>query len=185
MQKRKFLIRKEILNRLRTQPEDQRAFKSNEITRKVVSSEEFISSRVIMVYVSMTEEVDTFDLINKAFDTGKRVIVPYSLKDKNEIIPSEMKDLKEDLERGAYGILEPKIDKIRKVPISDIDLVIVPGVAFDEKNNRLGRGKGYYDKFIKELSAQTTTIGLCFDFQIVKDIPKDLHDLPVDKIITN
>ena len=66
-----------------------------------------------------------------------------------------------------------------------IGLVIVPGVAFDIKNGRLGRGKGYYDRFLEKLPPGKTTIGLAFDFQIVKDLPKDSHDIPVSKVITD
>ncbi|MDD4201856.1 MAG: 5-formyltetrahydrofolate cyclo-ligase [Candidatus Omnitrophica bacterium] len=182
---RKQELRKEILDRLKKQPEDSKITKENAIRDKFLSSEEFLNNRVIMFYVSMAEEVDTWTMIKEAIDAGKTVAVPYNLKETNDMVPVKIRDLKKDLEKGSYGIYQPKNKDDNKVPLKDIELVIVPGVAFDTNKNRLGRGKGYYDKFLKKLPKKTVTIGLCFDFQIVKNLPVDHFDLPVDKIITN
>ncbi len=92
-----------------------------------------------------------------------------------------MKSWKE-LSIGSYGILEPRTEKIRKTRVEDIDLIIVPGVAFDKKGNRIGHGKGYYDRLLDKTNA--TKIGLAFEFQLLKEIPTDKHDLPIDILIT-
>ena len=85
------------------------------------------------------------------------------------------------LKRGPYGVCEPAVRK--SISLKQIDLVIVPGVAFDKKRNRLGRGKGCYDRFLKTLPADTPSIGLAFDFQIIPSVPSHKHDVSVKKLI--
>jgi 5-formyltetrahydrofolate cyclo-ligase len=111
----------------------------------------------------------------------KNIVVPISNKKDNTLTLSHLKSW-EELSLGSYGILEPRTEKIRKTNVEDIDLIIVPGVAFDEKGNRLGHGKGFYDRLLKKTKA--TVIGLAFEFQILENIPTDKNDVPVDMIIT-
>ena len=179
-------IRKEIFNRLRKQTKEEKSHKSKVIKKKLFSSGAFKKAGVVMFYVSRDEEVDTHRMIKEALKNGKRVVVPFSVIETNQIIASELIDPKKDLELGPYGVYQPKKgSSLRKIPLEEIDLVIVPGVAFDEKNNRLGRGKGYYDRFLKKLPPGTKTIGLCFDFQLKSYLPKHSHDFPVSKVISN
>jgi len=125
-------------------------------------------------------------MLDEAVKNGKKVVVPYIENEAKEIVPSALKGTIEDLELGPYGILQPRKETHpEEFPLEKIDLVIVPGVAFDEQNNRLGRGKGYYDRFLKRLPQGTTTIGLCFDFQIINYLPQESHDFPVSEVITN
>ncbi|MBF0533205.1 MAG: 5-formyltetrahydrofolate cyclo-ligase, partial [Candidatus Omnitrophica bacterium] len=92
----------------------------------------------------------------------------------------------QDMESGPYGILQPKASEDRKLDLDQIDMVIVPGVAFDRNNCRLGRGQGYYDRFLPRLSARTTTVGLAFDFQMLDVIPQiEPHDVPVSCVLNN
>lgn len=178
-------IRKEISRKLKEQDQEEKKLKSEAIEKKLFSCEIFKRAHVVMFYISKEEEVDTHHMIKEAFRRGKKVIVPYSVSETKKIIASELQDPEKDLEIGPYGIHQPKKESIKEVPLDNIDLVIVPGVAYDEKNYRLGRGKGYYDRFLRKLSSGTVTVGICFDFQLVKDLPKDEHDFPVSKIITN
>jgi len=181
---RKISIRKEILGRLNNQSREDRAKKSDIIKNKLLSSPEYNKARVVMFYVSMDEEVDTHRMIEEALKAGKRVAVPYIEKETDDLIAAELEGLG-NLEKGPYGILQPEKKHLKEVPLEKIDLVIVPGVGFDEKNNRLGRGKAYYDKFLGKLSPRTVTIAVCFGFQLVKNLPIDTHDLPVGKVITD
>jgi len=137
-----------------------------------------------MFYVSLKDEVNTLDMIDEALKTGKRVCVPVILKEDKRLIAGEIKDRKKDLERQRFGIYQPKAGSVKEVPLEDIDLVVVPGIAFDKFNVRLGRGHGYYDKLLCALPNKTSTIGLAFDFQVVEKLPKDPHDIPVSKTIT-
>jgi len=115
---------------------------------------------------------------------GKRVCVPVILKEERHLIAGEIKDRREDLESQHFGIYQPKSGRVKEVPLEDIDLVVVPGIAFDKKNMRLGRGHGYYDRFLSGLPKPTKAIGLAFDFQVVENLPQDSHDIPVWKTIT-
>lgn len=177
-------IRKEIGSRLYNQDKEEKRVKSQIIKDKLFSSDILKKAHVVMFYVSKEEEVDTRRMIKDALETGKRVVVPYSLSETNEIIAAEIEGLK-DLEIGVYGIYQPRKKQLKRVPLSEINLAIVPGVAFDKQNHRLGRGKGYYDRFLKNLSSRTITIGICFDFQLVDNLPKETHDFPVSRVITN
>ena len=136
-----------------------------------------------MFYVSMDGEVDTVPMIIETLKMGKRVAVPVTVLSEKKLYPAEISALKE-LSEGHYGIMEPKLESIRGVPLEEIDLVIVPGLAFDYKANRLGRGKGYYDRFLKSLPAKTPCLGLAFDFQVVEDLPVLQHDQPVFRVIS-
>ena len=114
---------------------------------------------------------------------GKRVELPRCTSQKG-IVPKEIRNTHTDLEKGIYAIRQPRRSK-RNLEPRKLNLVVVPGVAFDEKNRRLGRGKGYYDRFLKKLPRDKISVGLAFDFQIVKDLPEDSHDIPVSKVITD
>ena len=138
-----------------------------------------------MFYVSQDYEVATRDMILEALKQKKRIIVPVTVLKERKIIPSEIDDIKEEkFEKGPFGIKQPKKEYIKPVPIENIDLVIVPAVAFDGQGNRIGHGAGYYDNFLKTLSIGTLTIGLAFDFQLVRRIPTLSGDIPVKKIIS-
>ena len=133
-----------------------------------------------MFYISFGGEPETSGMIEAARSSGKIVMVPVCTKNNMIIRPCLLEDSAE-LRIGPYGIREPALE--RPVPIDNLDLVIVPGVAFDKKGNRLGRGKGYYDRFLKELSDDTATIGLAYDFQILPSVPVQAHDVSVKRVL--
>ncbi len=137
-----------------------------------------------MFYVSLRDEVNTLTMIDEAIKTGKKVCVPVILREEKRLIAGEIKDRAMDLEKQHFGIYQPKEAHAKEVPLHNIDLVVVPGIAFDKDNVRLGRGHGYYDRFLSGLPGSTKTIGLAFDFQVVERLPKDSHDIPVWKTIT-
>ena len=154
---------------------------SSKIKEKLFTLEGFQQGKTILFYVSYDNEVYTYDMIKESMALGKKVIVPVSDKKYRKLILSKLENW-DDLKPGAYGILEPVEYKIKEVSIEEIDLIIVPGVGFDERGNRIGHGKGYYDDLLSKSKAPH--IGLAFEFQIVKEIPVEEHDMPVDKIIT-
>jgi len=176
-------IRKEISDKLNNQAEEEVLKKSKAIKTKLFSMPEFKNSKVVMLYASKDKEVSTERIIDEALRAGKRVALP-CCQGQATIVPKEISDRQRDLRKGTYGIYEPKKRK-KSIQPGEIDLVVVPGVAFDKENRRLGRGKGYYDKFLKSLPHDTFSVGLAFDFQIVENLPEDSHDIPVSKVITN
>jgi len=180
----KHKIRRHIKNIISSYSMLEKAQKSAIIKGTLFNEEEFKKARVVMFYVSLKDEVDTLAMIDEALKAGKRIAVPVILKKENRLIAGEIHNRLEDLESQHFGIYQPRQDRVKEVPLDDIDLVVVPGVAFDRKNIRLGRGHGYYDKFLSGLPKRTKTIGLAFDFQVLEDLPQDPHDVPVSKIIT-
>ena len=180
----KHKIRSHIKEKIKSCSALEKSKKSAIIQNRLFNQEEFKRAQLVMFYVSLRDEVDTLSMIDEAVKMGKRVCVPVILKEERRLIAGEIKDREKDLERQHFGIYQPKSGMVREVPLEDIDLIIVPGIAFDKCNVRLGRGHGYYDRFLSALPDHTKTIGLAFDFQVLEDLPKDPHDIPVWKIIT-
>lgn len=169
--------------------------KSAVITGKIINHPLFKSARVICCYVSKGSEVATRDIIKAAWDAGKVVSVPKIVaSDSRDALSSgtrrdEMRFFKiesfTDLAPGKFGVFEP-IEGCAPAPIAD--LIIMPGVAFDNERNRAGYGKGYYDKYLgkyyKECSDSCLIAALAFDLQIVSHIPEDDFDIRPDIVIT-
>lgn len=136
-------------------------------------------AKTILLYNALLDEVNTNQLLNDAEDQlQKTVLLP-------TVVGNELK-LKyfngfESLHEGPFHILEPEGPVFQE--LQSIDLAIVPAMAYDSSGNRLGRGRGYYDRLLPQLNCPL--IGLCFDFQIIDTVPTESHDIPVDYIATN
>lgn len=149
---------------------------SQNIEEKFFSLEEVIKSSVFLLYYPHKNEVNTLNILNRLLSEGKTVLLP-KVEGKH-ILPVKITDIN-SVSTGYAGIKEPEGGQVYR---SDIDVIVVPAVAFDEKGYRLGYGKGFYDKFLSNQNA--LKIGLAYDFQVLKEIPRDLHDIPVDIVIT-
>ena len=182
----KEVLRKKMKMKVKNQRESERRKKSKEVHKKVFLNEDFLKSKCVMLYVSKgTGEVETGPIIKKALAMGKKVVLPVTLVKDRNIKPVYLRDTM-SLKKGPYGIYEPKADSnTRPAALEDIDLVIVPGLAFDKKNNRIGRGKGYYDNFLKCLPIRRSKIGLGFRFQLFDEIPTTKRDIPLTNVITD
>lgn len=155
------------------------------IAEFLFSSPEFRSARVIMFYVSTDYEVDTHKMIQRTLlEFKKRVTVPKVEKNKFQLLVSEITKFPDELSKGCYGILEPKRECVRPINLLELDLVIVPGVAFDMRGHRIGYGKGYYDRFLAQLPQKTVTVGLAYSWQVFDKLPITENDIRVKKIIT-
>jgi 5-formyltetrahydrofolate cyclo-ligase len=172
-------LKQKVLAERDQHPEEHRHSKSELIASHLYSLPEYDSAGTILFYVSIGSEVKTHDMIAHALRQGKRVCVPVTGKEAHEITPCELGS-PGALSKGAFGIPEP-IDR-KPVALSEIDLVIVPGVAFDEAGNRLGYGMGYYDKLLSRVKAPA--IALSFELQLLPSIPAESHDVRVSKIVT-
>ena len=173
-------LRKEVKEKRRKHSKEENRKKSKEIKEKLFNLKEFKEAETILFYISYDGEVFTHDMILESF-YKKNIIIPISNPHNYSLTLSHLKSW-EELGIGSYGILEPRIEKIRKTNVEDLELIIVPGIAFDKNGNRLGHGKGYYDRILGKTNA--TKIGLAFEFQIVGKIPTNENDKPVDIIIT-
>lgn len=176
----KHQIRSKIFLKLKRQKEEEQKRKSSLIKEKLLRIRIFKKAKVLMCYIALKGEVDTQEMIKQARKSGKIVTVPVCKKDKATLMPCILDD-NAGLKKGPYGVVEPAVERF--VPLKDIDLVIVPAVAFDKKGNRLGRGKGCYDYFLKRIPKDIPSIGLAFDFQILPNLPTTTHDVSVKKVI--
>jgi len=177
-------IRRKILKkRLSLSFEDIRD-KSQQVLLLLAESVEYRNSRNIMFYVATRSEVQTEEMIKISIKMGKNVFVPIILPECLNLAPSKIFDFDIELEKGKKGILEPKKEYYRLFPPENIDLIIIPGVAFDLSGNRIGRGFGYYDNFLRKFRPSAKIVALAFEMQIVKKIPNDKNDIPVHGIIT-
>ncbi len=159
---------------------------SKSIIDRIIEMPQFIQSEFIMAYVNFGNEVITIDLINQCFAMGKKVYVPSIIKtygNKKEIVASKISDLS-NLVKGEYGIYGPSLQSLKAIDPKDLDFIVVPGVVFDIYKNRIGFGKGYYDRFLVQTSLKCYKIGLAFESQICESIPTDKHDYPLNAIAT-
>lgn len=122
-------------------------------------------------------------MIGRALEIGKKVVVPYLKEDQREIGLSEVKDLKKELQKNRNGFEEPFGPYIRPVDSAQVELWVIPGVAFDLSGNRIGYGKGFYDRLLST-SNKGVLIGIAFDLQLVDTIPAEAHDVKMNQIIT-
>ena len=176
-------IRKDILAKRIAQSNTEVAVKSAVIQEKLLPYWDKDEVKTIMVYLPFRKEVNLTPLIEAAWSKGKKIAIPVC-KEEFTIVPSLIYDFEEDLEPGLWNILEPKKDKMRPVAPEDLDLVIVPGVAFDKGCNRLGYGAGYYDRFLPRLRQGVPFIAVCFELQMQENVCPDCHDVPMYMVIT-
>ncbi len=156
--------------------------KSLQIQHRLFTLPWYSTAHNILFYVSYDNEVDTHLMIKESLVNGKTVLVPKTDSKKKTICLSKLLCW-DDLNPGAYSILEPREDCVREVPVSSVELLIVPGVVFDLCGNRIGHGMGYYDRLLKN-TIQAHSIGLAFEYQIIKAIPAEEHDEKVEMIVT-
>jgi 5-formyltetrahydrofolate cyclo-ligase len=176
-------IRKIIQNKRNSLPIRDRKKRSKIIAEKFFGTAYYNNSNNILIFYPFRSEVDVTIIIRHALKNKKNIILP-------RIHDQELKlfyvdNLKKQLERGAYGIMEPTPSLCSPAKISDIDLVVVPGISFDKNLNRLGYGGGYYDKLLLHIPEGVKKIALCFDIQVVDSIPVSEHDIKVDILITD
>ncbi len=184
IQEKKKQIRKEVIKKLKNHKEEERLKKSSKIAGKLFLLKEYLKAKTVLFYLSFDGEVDTLRMIKDAMKQGKKVAVPVIRRKAKELVPSLLEDFDTELNNGPYGVLHPREEYIRPIPLEKIDLVIVPGLAFDEAGNRLGRGMGYYDRFLRRLPKDTPVVGLAFAFQVIDDFPPlEPHDFSVSKVL--
>ena len=144
---------------------------------------EFKKAETVMVFLSLAGEIDTSPIVLRCWQERKRVLAPKVSWNQRRMMPVEIRSLTEDLMVTGMGIREP-ISGI-PFPISLLDMVIVPGLGFDEKGNRLGRGRGFYDRFLAHAEFKGIACGLAFEQQALEEIPVGPLDRHVDMLVTD
>ena len=159
--------------------------RSELIIERLFALAEFASAQWVLFYVHVRTEVQTLIAMNEAAAAGKQIAVPYCVDDDLRLFHWQQDD---DLSPASFGILEPRFElrkeAARQVRLSQLDLVVVPGLVFDSEGNRLGYGRGYYDRLLAEIPKAVPKIGLAFDCQMVATVPHEPHDQPVDWVLT-
>lgn len=176
-------LRKSMLEKLKKQREELRIKRSLSIKDKLFRLKVFKEAKTIMFYLALKTEVQTRIMIEEALKLGKKIAVPACDIKAKKIKPCLLRNLENRLmKKGAYGISEPFVP--RPIDPARIDLFIVPGLVFDLSGNRVGRGLGYYDRFLSRLPESAHKIGLAFKFQVLKHLPFCLpHDIRMDKVL--
>ena len=157
------------------------------ICAKFMALPAYQAAKTVMWYVDAGSEVRTRHTLPEALTHGKRVIVPWCVVDTNQLELFWLEDMAELVE-GAYKILEPKLE-LRRLPTKlvqpeELDLVMVPGTAFDPSGGRMGQGKGYYDRLLGRARPESPLVALAFDCQIFDEIPVAGHDVFMDLVLT-
>ncbi|HHU75013.1 MAG TPA: 5-formyltetrahydrofolate cyclo-ligase [Clostridiales bacterium] len=179
-------IRKNILKERSLLSESQRREFNQAIYQRLINSDLYQKSKIIFAFASFGSEVDTWTILDHAMHEGKRVYLP---RVEGKIMNFyELKDI-QSLEPSKFGILEPKTEEANRYLVetdpNQIKVMIMPGLAFDTKGNRIGYGAGYYDKYLNSFPKDHfIKAAIAYDFQIFDYLVSDPYDIPVDIIIT-
>jgi 5-formyltetrahydrofolate cyclo-ligase len=180
----KKLVRRRVLERRDRLSTEQQERLSASIRERFVALPEVLAANTVMCFVSFGGEVLTRPIIDWCLAEGKRVAVPKVIAPRR-MDAFRVTDLATDLAPGAYGIDEPRGDLgLGQVSADEIDLVVVPGCAFDRSGHRVGYGGGFYDTYLPRLRRDVPRVAVAFELQIVDDVPRERHDLRVDVLVT-
>jgi 5-formyltetrahydrofolate cyclo-ligase len=174
-------IRKEIMTVRNALTQEDRETMSASICARFVRLHAVEKSTAIMIFLSFGREVDTDPIIEWAWRQGKRVLAPLCKPETREMTVYAIKTFA-DVAPGYFGIREPKRDILQPAAKGEVDIVVVPAVAFDRRGYRVGYGGGYYDRFLADMDVPA--IGLAFSCQIIPEAPIDRYDQPVQGIVT-
>ena len=172
-------IRTEVIQKKKQYSPEEIASISGKIIARLIQMPEFSASKRILAYFSVPGEVQTGEFIDR-YKEEKDILLPVV---EGDALFVKKYTGRENCIKGAFGILEPVGPAVSD--LQTVDLILVPGVAFDRNRNRLGRGKGYYDKLLPHFPKETLKIGVCFDFQLIDRVPTNDWDVPMDVVVTN
>jgi 5-formyltetrahydrofolate cyclo-ligase len=182
--KKKKELRKKVQELRDAIDPERRKLLSARVADNLWSVPEFTAAESILFFISFRSEVDTVPMIRRALDEGKVVCVPCTDDGDKSMVASRILDLGADLELGNYDIPEPKEECLRPIAAEEIDVVLMPGVAFDLSGGRLGYGGGYYDRFLEKCGPRCALIAVAFEIQIIEHVPCADHDHHIHKVVT-
>ena len=180
----KIQIREDIAKMISALSESDIAKKVRAIENRLFEFANFLEAKIALLYVSGDNEVQTKNIIKRAYSYNKIVVLPAFDAKTFEMKLMKVDKFAQELKLGSRGVAEPDASLCKIVPIDRIDIAIIPGLAFDEKGGRIGSGKGYYDRLIPKLAITTRKVALTFEEQIIPQVPMESHDKYVDIIIT-
>lgn len=180
-QELKATLRSKIKAAVKNLSAEKRKVDSEKLCLRLKEEPFFKNAQSILFFAPMPEEPDLWPLLNEVLAGKKMVALPCFDSDNQSYVPRHVKDIHVEILSGKFGIREPATDCMA-IPLDDLDLVLVPGVAFGADGHRLGRGKGFYDRLLQDFTRKK--IGIAFDEQIVGAIPLEQNDVPMDLILT-
>ncbi|MCT6914161.1 MAG: 5-formyltetrahydrofolate cyclo-ligase [Bacillus wiedmannii] len=181
MREEKVRLRKQIIEHMNSLSEERYTTLSEQIAFSLYAQKEWAEAKTVGITLSMENEVNTYAIIEKAWEEGKKVVVPKCNKETRTMSFRQISNF-DQLEIVYMNLREPIPARTEEVNANDIDLQIVPGVAYTERGERIGYGGGYYDRYL--LHYKGKTLSLAYSFQIVEHIPVEPFDKNVEKIIT-
>jgi 5-formyltetrahydrofolate cyclo-ligase len=176
-------LRQQLRARLLAMSPEQRKEKSRKACRNLIATEQFQNASIIMMFLSLPHEVDTSDAILQAWQLGKTVAVPKISWQQRHMIPVQISSLDTGFSTGTWGLRNPTAGV--PIPFGEIDLVVTPGLGYDRKGNRLGRGGSFYDRFFANKELRACRCGLAFAEQVMESIPTTESDEPVEWLVTD
>lgn len=179
----KKLLRQELRSRLAAIPPEDMQRRSAAACRLLCEQREYRRAEILMLFLSTSLEVDSRQLALQAWSDHKRVLAPRVSWEQRRMLPIEIHSLASGVEEGYMGIREP-VEGV-PVPVSEIDLVVVPGLGFDRGGNRLGRGRGFFDRFLSHSGFRGVSCALALEEQFVESIPVGPHDMRVSMLVTD
>jgi 5-formyltetrahydrofolate cyclo-ligase len=174
-------VRREVRERARTFSEGDRRGASEQARALLVKQKVWEDAESILFFAPMSDELDIWPLAGQAMKEGRRAALPHFDVVEKRYRACCLHDVTADVQVGSFGIREP-VTRSSKDILKRFDLILVPGVAFDLRGGRLGRGRGYYDRLLSEVSGATCAVA--FDYQIVGAVPTEPHDIHLDYILT-
>ncbi len=184
IQTTKSQIRQETVQKIAALSAKEIAEKTKAIENRLFDFANFLESKIILLYVNSAHEVQTANILKRAYNYNKIVVLPAYSTENFEMELKKIDNLKKDLHQGPRDILQPDESRCKVVPIDKIDIAVIPAVALDEKGGRIGSGEGYYDRLIPRLAITTRKVALALEVQIIPQAPIESHDKHVDIIIT-
>jgi 5-formyltetrahydrofolate cyclo-ligase len=157
--------------------------RSVQACQRLIQTREYARAEILMVFLSLPSEVDTTTLVLQAWRDRKRVLAPKVSWEQRRMLPIQINSLSDDLRETALGLREPA-DGV-PIPLANIDMVVVPAIGFDVKGNRLGRGRGFYDRFLAHRDWAGIACGLALEDQVLEEVPVSEHDARVDMLVTD
>jgi 5-formyltetrahydrofolate cyclo-ligase len=178
-------LRDQIASRIEAIPKETLGEKHNVVVEKLFDFANFLEAKIALLYVNAPWEIASGDIITRALEMGKIVVLPLINRDRPKVALYKIDDPDKDIIQDAEGFFSPDTSRCKKVPIDCIDIAIVPGLAFDEKGGRIGSGEGYYDHLIPRLPITTRKVAVALEEQVISMVPMESHDKYVDIIITD
>ncbi len=176
-------LRKEMKAALAALSQAEAAARSTRACENLAALPEFAQAEAIMLYVPIPGELDCLPAVRMAWERGKNVLVPRVSPSRAGVMHAIRIEGEADLQPGSYGIREPREGKPWE--IGSIDLIVVPALAMDRTGHRLGRGGGFYDRFLTQRASRSVACGIGFSLQVVDELPREAHDEPLDLVTTD